>query len=683
MGLQEIDPVKREREREILHQLFKCIDESKSLVFDAGAGSGKTYALVESLQYVIQRYGAQLQRHNQKIMCITYTNVAANHVKDKIGNSNLAVVSTIHERLWRLIKGYQKELLMLHKEKMEGIIADDRAELSNESLKIYKTFWELSTEDRKTFEEEVWIYKDEFYQGYSMSADEFRNHFGGYVAQYPNIMDNIKNFRAIVGKLYEIKRYEICVSKIAQGKLRKIEYNAMYNQDRLEWMRISHDTLLEYGKKLILRYPVLQQIIFDQFPYIFIDEYQDTSIEVVEIMAALDRHAGEMQRTFFVGYYGDQVQNIYDDGIGCRLLEYHSGLKKVNKEFNRRSYKEIIDIANKIRLDGMQQNSIFMDCIGGSVAYYDMDSIDAAIEKCKNEWKDMHEGKLHCFVLKNEEVAHRIGISNLYDIFKKSAAYSGAHFQQLNTELLSTDTEKLGKAASFLYRILKFYVDIRLEGTPVEKILYGGVKDNQELNITQLKTIKKNLLEIDGDTLGSYLLQMCEQYKAGSNNIRTIIKAVLDLDKITSDYITGYFMQVLEQQQFDEKDGNEDEDESLNRVRQLLSVSMAELEKWFNYIERNEKMEVIYHTFHGTKGLEFENVLIVLEDGFGKKKEDKVFIKKFLENYTGLETEQQIMKYEKARNLLYVAVTRAKKHLRIIYTGDSVKVKETLDCIFN
>lgn len=55
------------------------------------------------------------------------------------------------------------------------------------------------------------------------------------------------------------------------------------------------------------------------FPYIFIDEYQDTSIEVVEIMAALDRHAGEMQRTFFAGYYGDQVQNIYDDGIGCRF----------------------------------------------------------------------------------------------------------------------------------------------------------------------------------------------------------------------------------------------------------------------------------------------------------------------------------------------------------------------------
>ena len=41
------------------------------------------------------------------------------------------------------------------------------------------------------------------------------------------------------------------------------------------------------------------------------------------------------------------------------------------------------------------------------------------------------------------------------------------------------------------------------------------------------------------------------------------------------------------------------------------------------------------------------------------------------------------MEHEKARNLLYVAVTRAKKRLKIIYTGDSAKVKETLVSIFN
>ena len=72
----------------------------------------------------------------------------------------------------------------------------------------------------------------------------------------------------------------------------------------------------------------------------------------------------------------------------------------------------------------------------------------------------------------------------------------------------------------------------------------------------------------------------------------------------------------------------------------------------------------------GTKGLEFKNVVIVLEDGFGTKKEDKVFLKSFLEDYLILEPEQQVIEHEKARNLLYVAVTRAIENLKVIYLGN-------------
>lgn len=644
MGLKEIDPEKYEQEQKITQRLFELVDEGKSLVFDAGAGAGKTYALAESLRHVIRKYGKKLERHNQKIMCITYTNVAANNIKAKIGNSNLVIVSTIHERLWQLIKSYQRELLVLHRENMENIVADDRAELTDENTrnaKIYRVYRELMPALREAFEEDVCAHKEEFYQGYTMSADDFRKHYGDYVAQYPNVMSNVGNFRAIVSKVYEIKRFEACLSEIEDGKLKEINYNAMYNRDRLDKMRISHDTLLEYGKKLILKYPVLQQIIFDQFPYIFIDEYQDTSSEVVEIMAALDTHAKEMKRKFFVGYYGDRVQNIYDDGIGCHLLEKHENLERISKEFNRRSYKEIIDVANRIRLDDLHQISIYKDCIGGSVEFCDMASVETVIERYRNEKNYIIGEKVHCFVLKNEEVAKRLGISNLYNVFKNSRAYSNVRFQQLNTELLSTDKEKLGEAASFLYRVLEFYTDVRWEGTPVEKILYGDIKDYHDLNIAELKNIKKCLQGIEGDTLELFLMKMCECYKKGSNNIRTIIKAVLDLEEITDNYITGYFMQTLEQKNMQENE-EEDENESVGRIRQLYSIRMEELEKWHDYIKRKENTDIIYHTFHGTKGLEFENVIIVLEDGFGTKREDKVFIKIFLENYSELSSEKQV-----------------------------------------
>lgn len=93
--------------------------------------------------------------------------------------------------------------------------------------------------------------------------------------------------------------------------------------------------------------------------------------------------------------------------------------------------------------------------------------------------------------------------------------------------------------------------------------------------------------------------------------------------------------------------------------------------------------EIVYHTYHGTKGLEFENVLIVIEDGFGSSAEDRVFIRKFLENYASFDEKMPIGEYKKARNLLYVAATRAIKNLRVIYEGESAVVRETLETIFN
>lgn len=201
-----------------------CIDESKSLVFNAGAGSGKTYALVECLKYVIQSYGKQLKEHNQRIMCITYTNVAANNIKEKIGNSNLVLVSTIHERLWQLINTFQPELLTLHKEKIEEIIKKDQQELTdetNKNAKVYKVYRDLPAEDRKKFEDTVWDHKEEFYQGYMMNSTEFREHYSPFVKQYEDIMKNVDYFRKIVGKVYEMKRFEICLENIQQGKLKK------------------------------------------------------------------------------------------------------------------------------------------------------------------------------------------------------------------------------------------------------------------------------------------------------------------------------------------------------------------------------------------------------------------------------------------------------------------------------
>lgn len=91
--------------------------------------------------------------------------------------------------------------------------------------------------------------------------------------------------------------------------------------------------------------------------------------------------------------------------------------------------------------------------------------------------------------------------------------------------------------------------------------------------------------------------------------------------------------------------------------------------------------EIYYHTFHSTKGLEYENVIIVLGKDFGQ---DKGLFELFFKEY-GEDIGQDLPKYEqyeRGRNILYVAVTRAIKNLRILYIDDLEEVRHNIEKIF-
>ena len=196
---------------------------------------------------------------------------------------------------------------------------------------------------------------------YNQKAKDFKENMPKEIKEnYGELLSNVANFKGVMDKLFRRKRYKDCLEKIKAGdpKYQIVYYDAMYNQDRLDKMRISHDTLLEYGYQMIENYPRLRQIVIDYYPYVLIDEYQDTADIVVKIMNTIEQYAKEINHNMFIGYFGDSVQNIYEDGVGKKLIELHPELKKISKEYNRRSYREIIDVANKIRNDDIKQRSI-------------------------------------------------------------------------------------------------------------------------------------------------------------------------------------------------------------------------------------------------------------------------------------------------------------------------------------
>jgi len=93
-----------------LEKLFSAIDDKKCFRFEAGAGAGKTYSLIKALKYIIERKSIELARNNQRVACITYTNVAVDEIKSRIDNNPLVFAGTIHEFCWNLIQSQQKEM---------------------------------------------------------------------------------------------------------------------------------------------------------------------------------------------------------------------------------------------------------------------------------------------------------------------------------------------------------------------------------------------------------------------------------------------------------------------------------------------------------------------------------------------------------------------------------------------
>jgi DNA helicase-2/ATP-dependent DNA helicase PcrA len=96
--------------QEALNCIFDCIKNHKSFILEAGAGAGKTYSLIHALKFLIKNHGIQLMRRNQKIACITYTNVAKDEIKARTDSRPVIVSETIHSFCWSLLKDFQPKL---------------------------------------------------------------------------------------------------------------------------------------------------------------------------------------------------------------------------------------------------------------------------------------------------------------------------------------------------------------------------------------------------------------------------------------------------------------------------------------------------------------------------------------------------------------------------------------------
>jgi DNA helicase-2/ATP-dependent DNA helicase PcrA len=309
----------------------------------------------------------------------------------------------------------------------------------------------------------------------------------------------------------------------------------------------------------------------------------------------------------------------------------------------------------------------------GSVKFYygKSEEVSEFIGMCAKKWNAQNENTLHCMFATNQLVAEYSGFSKVYEVFKRAEVYQGIGYKQLNTELLSHDTVHLGKSQSLLFRLMKLYTEVRDERQPLRDIF--PTDKYRDMSFHDLKLLITSLKSLDGNTLDELLIAIFNEYDTSNNQMyKLIIERIFDADEeVSYDGVLRFFLTSLYKTW----------DETLETkliIQELLNMKIVELLNWFHYVHRNEKKKICYHTFHSTKGLEYENVAIILGKDFGQ---DKGLFKNYFMNYE--ENEEQVSdKYERGRNILYVAVTRAIKNLRVLYIDDFKEVKGGMEKVF-
>ena len=260
------------------------IKNNKHLI-NAPAGSGKTTYIRARLKSIC------LDEPNSKILCITYTNRAADELKKDLDRNNVTV-STIHSYINDLISPFYAH---------------------REAIALYWEIYEAKIKERIE----------------NAASDE-------HIAQ---------------SNQYYIEKYGCLSVDAIRENLLKLSYGETPFTS-LYAGKLSHDDLIMFANRLIKKHPILLRKIGDKYNYIFIDEYQDTSAYILDIFydVAKDRDnvqlylLGDRMQQIYRNYNGTFEEKLREFDTSLRLEVNYRSIEKIisilNSIYNDASFKQ-------------------------------------------------------------------------------------------------------------------------------------------------------------------------------------------------------------------------------------------------------------------------------------------------------------------------------------------------------
>lgn len=606
--------------------ILEHIDQGHNFVLSGGAGSGKTYSLVQVIRQVID------ENPNSKVACMTFTNAAVKEIEDRVDHNNLNV-STIHDFLWDTIKNFQKELKA--------------------------TIIELANEDEEP----------------RISIDD------------PN---------PVPADFFEL---------LEKG----IQYKEFL---RLKEGIISHDELLVIANRLFANYPKLSDVAKDKYKFIFIDEYQDTSALVIDIFLNQFNKSGKSN---ILGFFGDAMQSIYDAGVG-NIDDYKGDqgtqVREVQKTQNRRSPQRIIDLANRLRTDRFQQvpssdvhapNMVEGAVKEGKILFMHSNNPDTERAKAhlteNFHWDFGNAKETKELNLTHNLIADKAGFRNLMDIYDRDGIlkfrnrirdyirdngirenFSNHTFGQVVDYLqggqagravqptrqmqifIDDHPDLYAVARAYNYEdFIKIYVDSDqlLDDKKKDEDDDAGRGTKRDNLIKHLFKIQNNIsLYLNKEyneflrvTDFRHLMTSIEQKRVLKANIESLV----NVGEQTIEEIIGQAhetgISIVGDQLVDFQT------QKAYVYDQVKAVKFSEFQKLYEYLEGKTP----FSTQHKTKGSEFDNVFVILNNGnWNNYNFENLFL--------GGGTASVL---DRTQKIFYVCCTRSKENLAVFYHNSS------------
>ncbi|MEP1208415.1 MAG: UvrD-helicase domain-containing protein [Rhizobiaceae bacterium] len=585
-------------------QISECLETSRSFAVVAGAGSGKTTSLVEALKQVREQRGQELRQAGQRIVCITYTNRAVDVISSRLKFDDLFLISTLHSFLWGEISRFQNDI--------------------REAL------------------------KSKIIPGHLEKAQE------------KNTGRDTKTARKAKVKVDQLSIALETIDEVA--KFRYTEAAASNYVDGI----INHDDMIDIAAHLILTKPVLRKALGFKFPYIFVDEAQDTFDNVVEALNAVCADEGLP----IVGYFGDPMQQIYDKRAGS----FFGPAEAVNitKTENFRCSISVLNLLNAFRKDVKQipagenaerVGSVEMIIIqaptptGGRGRYSDEEltqvtsKFDEALEMW--DWKN-REGVKRLFLVR-QMIARRQGFTDLHALYTGPFASSKAQDEyQAGTHVL------LKPIIEFLYPLIealkndekKALIEVFRKVSPQFHPQGTNAEKPFKAVLSQALEHAEALSKLwEGGTIRDLLLY-CHKH------------ALLDF----SDRLIGHLKRKPRDEDFDDENPDHVIEKGDWLADAYFMMSTSEMTNYVQFATDNTPLS----TQHGVKGEEYNDVLVVFDDVEAAWNQYS-FRKTLTPGTAGEASEGQ---REKTEKLAYVCFSRAEDNLRILFFSQDAEASK-------